>query len=214
MKHLYLFLLSAIAICAFSSSYCQNDDIYLPVPQKNIGKPLMQALELRQSSRSFSPKSLELQELSNLLWAGFGINRIDGGKRTAPSARNWQDIRIYVFMQSGVYLYHPEKHYLSFLLGDDFRGMTGTQDFVKTAPVNFVYVSDQSKMGNASTEDKMIYSGADAAFIAENVYLYCASQNLATVVRASIDKKALVDILKLTPEVKIVLAQTIGYKPE
>jgi SagB-type dehydrogenase family enzyme len=196
----------------FTSSAQEIKSIQLPAPQKDIGKPLMQVLNARQSTRSFTTKQLAMQDVSNLLWAAFGINRIDEGKRTAPSARNWQDIDIYVFLPEGVYIYRSKDNKLEQISRDDLRGMAGVQDFVKTAPLNLVYVSDQSQMGNSSNEDKMMYSGADAGFIAQNVYLYCASQDLGVVVRAMVDKKALAEKLNLKPGQVIVLAQTIGYK--
>ena len=201
------------AICLYITSPAQEiKSIQLPAPQKDIGKPLMQVLNLRQSSRSFTTTKLPMQEISNILWAAFGINRTDEGKRTAPSARNWQDIDIYVFLPEGVYIYQAKDNKLEQISDADLRGMAGVQDFVKTAPLNLVYVSDQSKMGKASKEDKMMYSGANAGFIAQNVYLYCASQDLGVVVRAMVDKKALAEKLNLKPEQVIVLAQTIGYK--
>ena len=201
------------AICLYITSPAQEiKSIQLPAPQKDIGKPLMQVFNLRQSFRSFTTTKLPMQEISNILWAAFGINRTDEGKRTAPSARNWQDIDIYVFLLEGVYIYQAKDNKLEQISDADLRGMAGVQDFVKTAPLNLVYVSDQSKMGKASKEDKMMYSGADAGFIAQNVYLYCASQDLGVVVRAMVDKKALAEKLNLKPGQVIVLAQTIGYK--
>jgi SagB-type dehydrogenase family enzyme len=186
--------------------------IQLPPPQTEIGKPLMQALKLRQSSRSFDSKPLPLQELSNLLWAANGINRPDSGKRTAPSAMNWQEVDVYVARPDALYLYEAKMHSLTPVVGKDLREATGAhQSFVKDAPVNLVYVADSTRMQRASDEDKSIYSATDVGFIAQNVYLYCASQGLAVVVRGSIDRPALAQAMKLRPEQKIVLAQTVGY---
>jgi len=212
MKYSKLFF-TFFAFCFYFTSSAQGiKSIQLPVPQKDIGKPLMQVLNSRQSTRSFTTKQLPMQEVSNLLWSAFGINRTDEGKRTAPSARNWQDIDIYAFIPEGVYIYNAKDNKLEQVTSSDLRSMAGVQDFVKTAPLNLVYVSDQSKMGKSSNEEKMMYSGADAGFIAQNVYLYCASQDLGVVVRAMVDKKALSEKLNLKPEQVIVLAQTIGYK--
>jgi SagB-type dehydrogenase family enzyme len=212
MKYSKLFFFILIICFYFSLQAQEIKSIQLPTPLKDIGKPLMQVLNSRQSTRSFETKQLPMQEISNLLWAAFGINRTDEGKRTAPSARNWQDIDIYVFLHEGVYIYRAKDNKLEQIFSDDLRGMAGVQDFVKSAPLNLVYVSDQSKMGTVSNDDKMMYSGADAGFIAQNVYLYCASQDLGVVVRAMVDKKALAKRLNLKPEQVIVLAQTIGYK--
>jgi SagB-type dehydrogenase family enzyme len=186
--------------------------IQLPPAQTEIGKPLMQALKLRQTSRNFDSKPLPLQELSNLLWAANGINRPDSGKQTAPSAMNWQEIDVYVALPDALYLYDAKMHTLTPVVAKDLREATTTgQSFVKDAPVNLVYVADMSRATRGSEADKSFYSAADAGFIAQNVYLYCASQGLATVVRGSVDRVALAPAMKLRPDQRIVLAQTVGY---
>jgi SagB-type dehydrogenase family enzyme len=180
-------------------------------PQMEGGRPLMQVLTDRSSSRSFSSEKLPLQVLSNLLWAAFGINRPGSGKRTAPSAMDWQEIDIYVATEEGLYLYDARGRQLQPILSQDIRGLTGRQSFVKEAPLNLIYVADLSRMTGATAEDKDVYAAADTGFISENVYLYCASEGLATVVRGSIDKPALAKVMRLRPDQKIMLAQTIGY---
>lgn len=185
--------------------------IKLPNPQVEGGRPLMQALKDRSSSRSFSSEKLPLQVLSNLLWAAFGINRPDAGKHTAPSAMNRQEINIYVATIEGLYLYDAKAQTLKPVLSEDIRSVTGRQDYVKDAPINLIYVADFARMDVSAKEDKEIYSAADAGFISQNVYLYCASEGLATVVRGSIDRDALAKKMKLRSDQKIVLAQTVGY---
>jgi SagB-type dehydrogenase family enzyme len=185
--------------------------IKLLKPQVDKGRPLMQVLKDRSSSRSFSKEKLPIQVLSNLLWAAFGVNRTDTGKRTAPSAMNRQEIDIYVATADGLYLYDAKAHALTPILSEDIRAMTGTQEYVKDAAVNLIYVADYSKMGTSTKEDKDIYSAADTGFISENVYLCCASEGLATVVRGSIDRRALSKVMKLRPDQKVILAQSLGY---
>lgn len=183
----------------------------LPPPQTEGGKPLMQVLKLRQSAREFSPQALPPQLLSNLLWAAAGINRPQSGKRTAPSARDWQEIDIYVATAEAVYRYDAGDHLLRTVVARDLRGLTGSQDFVAQAPVNLVYVADLNRMRDASADQKDFYAAADAGFIAENVYLFCASEGLAVVVRGSIDREAFAAALGLAPHQRVVLAQTVGY---
>lgn len=178
--------------------------------QPGSGGPLMQLLWKRMSSREFSPEPLPLEVLSNLLWAAFGINRPDG-KRTAPTASNRQEIDIYVAMAKGLYLYDAKANLLNPILSEDIRGMTGRHPFVKEAAVNLIYVADYTKMTTSREEDKILYSAAATGLISENVYLYCASEGLATVVRAAIDKPALAALMKLRPDQKIILAQSVGY---
>ena len=183
----------------------------LPNPQTEGGKPLMQALLERKSSREFSTEKLPPQVLSNLLWAADGVNRSDSGKRTAPSAVNWQNIDIYVAMADGLYLYDALGNALKLILKEDIRAATGKQEFVKDVPMDLVYVADFSKINRGTDEDKTFYSAAHTGFISQNVYLYCASEGLATVVRGMVDKEALAKTMKLRPDQKIMLAQSVGY---
>lgn len=182
----------------------------LPPAQDTGGKPLMEALAHRKSSRDFRAARLPAQTLADLLWAGAGVNRADG-RRTAPSASNRQEVDIYVATADGVFLYQSGLHRLDPILAGDLRGATGTQSFVKDAPVNLIYVADFARMGNSREEEKKLYSAADTGFISQNVYLYCASAGLATVVRGSVDRATLGKILHLRPEQRIVLAQSVGY---
>jgi SagB-type dehydrogenase family enzyme len=185
--------------------------VYLPVPQTDGGKPLMQVLKGRHSAREFSSEKLPAQVLANLLWAAFGINRPETGKRTAPSAMNWQEIEVYVASADGLYAYDAKANMLNPVLAQDLRGAAGVQPFVKDAPLNLIYVADLAKTGNGSAEDRNFYIAADVGFIAENVYLFCASEGLAVVVRGGVDRPALAKLMKLRPDQKILLAQTVGY---
>ena len=186
-------------------------DINLPAPRVKGGKPIMEALGDRQSTRDFSAKKLSPQVLSDLLWAAFGINRADSGKRTAPSTRNWQETDLYVILEEGIYLYQPAENRLKSIVKGDQRKLAGSQSFAATAPLNLVYVSDTSKMGEVSQDDKMLYAGADTGFISQNVYLFCASEGLGTVVRAFVNRPDLAAALKLPKHKIITLAQTVGY---
>ena len=206
-KKIFLFLL----IYSLHLHSQELGSIHLPSPQKEIGMPLMKALELRQSTRSFDTTALPMQEISNLLWAADGINRPESGKRTAPSAMNWQEVDIYVFLAQGTFLYDAKSNTLQSIQGRDLRELTGKQGFVKDVPLNLVYTVDERRISRASDEEKNRWSAADVGFIAQNVYLYCASQGLAAVVRGMIDRDALIKALKLKPEQKIILAQSVGY---
>ncbi len=185
--------------------------IALPQPQTDGGMPLMKALKNRQTSREYSDKKLSEQQLSNLLWAACGVNRPDSKKRTAPSAMNYQEVDLYVFTSDGWYRYDPFRNGLVEYSKEDLRASTGVQDFVKTAPVNLIFVADYTKMTKSDDKTKEIYSTADAAFISENVYLFCSSEGLATGVRAYVDKEKLGKLMNLKPEQHILLGQSVGY---
>jgi len=179
--------------------------------QSDTGRPLLHVLKERKSSRAFSPRNLPKRVLSNLLWAANGINRPASGGRTAPSAMNQHEIDIYVATAEGLYLFDAKGRQLRPVLKQDIRVLTGVQAYVQDAPVNLIFVADFSRMSRTPAQDRDLYAGANTGFISQNIYLYCASEGLATVVRGSIDREALADAMKLGPEQKIILAQSVGY---
>jgi len=213
VKNLFYSILLLTGVLIRGISIAQSADIQLDKPDLNSGKPLMAVLSERSSHREFNNKELSLEHLSGLLWAACGINRPESGKRTAPSAMNWQDVQVYVFLKSGIYFYKEDGHKLELIKEGDYRAEAGSQDFVATAPVNLIYVSDYSRMTKASDKDKEFYSGLNTGFISQNVYLYCASENLNTVVRAYVDREALHKLIGLKPEQHVVVGQTVGYRP-
>jgi len=196
-------------LAARSGSAQELAPVVLPAPQTEGGKPLMQAFKLRATARAFAPEPLPPQTLANLLWAAWGINRPQEGKRTAPSTRNWQEIEVVVLNAAGAYTYDAAGNALKPLGAGDVRSLAGTQDFVKDAPVTLVLVADTSRM--QAGPDTQAYAYADAAFISQNVYLFCASEGLATGVRASVDRPALAKALKLRDNQLIVFAQSVGF---
>jgi nitroreductase len=181
--------------------------IDLPTPQKTGGMPVMEALSKRATSRAFDSPDLSAQQLSNLLWAAFGVNRPDG-KRTAPSAMNFQETDVYVLLKQGAYVYDAKANRLNQVLSEDVRPLGGVQDFVKDAPVTLVYVADLAKMRSGLEKDGT--ASIDVGFISQNVYLYCASEGLATGVRLMVDRDALAKRLGLRPDQKIIAAQSVG----
>jgi nitroreductase len=182
----------------------------LPPPRSEGGMPLMSALKLRRSTREFVDRSLPAQTLSDLLWAAFGVNR-PSGDRTAPYWRHIMVIDVYAAMADGVWFYDPTSHSLALHLETDIRAQTGLQDFVGTAPVNLIYVAHGERMTDVSTEDRRLYASVDAAFIGQNVYLYCASEGLASVFRGAVDHAKLGTILRLPDQQFVTFAQTVGY---
>ena len=205
-----------------------GDVIKLPAPQTSGGKPLMEALKLRQSMRgNFGPAvNLTQQQLSNLLWAANGVNREKGNYRTAPTAAGWNNIDIYVTTSDGLFIYDAAAHGLKVVKKEDVRATSGlegpaggfmVQDFAKTAPVSLIYVADIEKTGGMKWEGEDVgatWSYANAAAIAQNVYLYCASEGLACILRAMIDPAQVAKSFNLRPGQKAILTTTIGQFPK
>ncbi len=183
--------------------------VALPTPQTSGGKPLMQVLKTRKSVRDFGPEPLSRQTISNLLWAAWGVNREDG-RRTAPSASNRQEIDVYVVMADGAYLYDAKANALQPVAPGDLRKFAGTQAYVAAAPLNLVYVADTARLGGDDAA-KLATANADTGFIAQNVYLFCASEGLGTVVRGSLNRDDLGKALNLRAGQRITLAQSVGH---
>ena len=200
----------SIFVAAFIAGSLFAQSIDLPAPQKTGGMPLMDALAKRSTARTFDSKELTPRQLSSLLWAAFGINRPDG-KRTAPSARDFQETDIYVLLKQGAYVYAAKSNKLDLVVAEDIRALGGTQAFVKDAPVTLVFVADLSKMGVGSNEDKKNTANIDVGYISQNVYLFCASEGLVTGARMSVNRATLGPKLKLRPDQMIILAQSVGY---
>jgi nitroreductase len=234
------FLLAALVLGPVLS-WGQPQDlktIKLNEPNKTRGLPVMQAFALRASVRDWSEKDLNLQDLSDLLWAANGVNRPDG-KRTAPSAMNAQDIDIYVFMKDGAYLYDAAGHMLKPIVAGDHRsevtmrpGGPGAKPEAKPqtpppgakpeakpgpggpgtpAPVQIFLISDISRFTRGETAGKLEIAALDAGIVSENIGLFCAGTGLATRPRASMDKAKIKELLKLSETQYPFLNMPVGY---
>lgn len=221
-------LFIVVCLLAAGSLFAQElAQIALPAPQTRGGKPLMEALALRVTSRAFATTPLPLQTMANILWTAQGMNGPKGADATsgatpiAPSAVGWQEIDVYVVLKAGAYLYDPKAHNLKPVVRGDLRALTGIQPFVKDAPATLVYVADSRRIGyppgfpqalmDGAELHKELMEWADAALISQNVSLYCASEGLATGLREAIDRPPLAEALKLDTAQSVIMAQCVGY---
>ena len=187
-----------------------NTEIILPAPVCIGGMPLRDALMTRRSVRTYSPRRFnlndkqDLQLLSDLLWAAFGP--ISPKRRSAPSSHNRQETDLYVLLPEGAFRYDPS--------GTDLRAASGAQDYVGTAAAEIAFVADTTKVTGKSPRGLVETIYVDTGFISQNIYLFCASEGLATVVRAMVPKESLAAALGLAPTQEITLVQTVGWKSE
>ena len=205
-----LFLTIVISICSLAM-YAQGGNIRLSAPSKKGGMPLMQALNERQTIRAYTDEALTLQQLSDVLWAAVGVNRPEkDNRRTSPTARNAQEIEVYVFIESGVYFYDAVKHELVLVKSGDHRKDAAKQEFAQKAPLVMVFVANYDKFGErGDPESNAFYGATDAGFASQNAYLYCASEGLGTVVLGMIDREKLAEMLSLKNG-KAILSQAVG----
>lgn len=200
MRH---FIISSM-LTMMSFSNCVAADIALPPPQKTGGMPLMEALSKRKSTREFSSdKRLSEQQLADLLWAACGFNRED--KLTIPTALNKQEITVYVITPEGAWLYVAKENKLTQVTDKDIRDYAAAQDYAKKAPLNIAIVSDKELMAHD------IFAGTDAGAVMQNIYLWCAANEVGTVTRGSFDGESLAKALGLKESQRVILVQTVGY---
>ncbi len=182
----------------------------LPAPNMSGGRPLMEVLRDRRSTREFSTQAVSREQLANLLWAAFGVNRPETGQRTAPCTMNLRSIDIYVATTDSVYRYDAEAHGLVVIGRRDVRAITGGQDYVKIAPLALIYVADHARFAKVAVEERAFYAAVDTGLIAQNAYLYSASEGLGCVVHMPGDRAALQQALELRPDQHIVLVHSVG----
>ena len=209
MKSIFL---SLVAACMLSGAYAQTlSPIQLKAPEKKAGLSVMETLANRHSTREFSNKNLTLQELSNLLWAANGINRPEKRMRTAPSAMNAQEVDVYVCMEEGAFLYDAKSNQLQPVIQEDLRGLVGgKQTFVKNAPVVLLMVSDLSKLPGGNSEQTKLMAAIDAGIVSQNISIACSGLGLITGPRASMDKEALAQKLKLKSTQLLLMNNPVG----
>lgn len=200
--------------------------IKLPAPKELKKKSVFAALKARRTVREIGGKKLPLQLLSDLLWAGFGVNRQKGPfgipGRTAGSASNSQEIDLYVALPDGVYLYEAVPHRLTPVVAGDLRALAinkGQGSLGAAAPVRIIYVVDLDKLvhsrgyqepGLRDGEVQKSYYYVDTGWIAGNVSVFAASQGL-TAWFHNCQKAALAEKLKLRPSQRVLFAQTVGW---
>lgn len=203
--------LAAAGLVRPAAAQTSSPTIKLPPPVMAGGMSVMQALDKRRSIRSFSDQPLSEQIMSNLLWAAFGINRPESGDRTAPSWRHSIETDLYVCRADGVFLYEPKAHELRRVLDSDIRKATSSMVFAATAPAVLVYAADITRMAKAPREEQVLNAHVDSAIIGQNVYLYCASAGLGTVILGSIDRPGLPQRMALREGQIVTFAQPVGH---
>ena len=206
----------AISVSLSASVVNAQDVLKLPAPK--IRGQVMKALKSRVSFKGFSTRELSDQRLSDLLWAGFGINNPRTGRRTASSAFGANEMDIYVLSSQGIFFYDASAHSLLSVNRKDIREILATQGYAKTAPVHFVYVADYNRANEAYPDqfekDASTWAMMHTGFIAQNVELYCTVNKMTAIVRLGGNQDTLRKEMRLGDHQQIIVSQAIGYRPD
>lgn len=196
-------------ICTIDTMVAES--IVLPAAQTTGGMPIYDAMSARATYRNFSSDALSDQTISNLLWMATGVNRAsaDDPRLTVPTARNAQEIDVYVCTKSAVYLYHPVGHKLTLVTKGDYRAKAGNNPFHANSGVDLIFVANYDKMEGFDEHGKSFYGATDAAYVSQNVYLFCAAENLKTCVCGNIDREEIAKFIHLKNGY-VTLSQPVG----
>lgn len=204
-------LLATALLAALSATSMRAQTIQLPAPDMNRRTlSVMETFKQRKSERAFASRSIDRQTLSDLLWCAQGKNREDG-KLTTPTCMNWQEIRLYVFDKEGVFLFNPQAHSLEKVAEGDNRKLVATgQEWAAEAPICIVLVDDLDKHQRYDERSREM-TAVDVGICTQNICLACAAYGLSTVPRASMDRKAIQQLLKLSENQLPIMNNPVGY---
>ncbi|USH00153.1 SagB/ThcOx family dehydrogenase [Thermococcus argininiproducens] len=164
-------------------------ELKLPEPKTQGEMSVEETIFKRRSIRRYREESLTLGELSQILWAAYGINA--WGKRTSPSAGARYPFEVYVVVSNvegltpGFYHYDGKRHVLKLIREGDLRkelvqACLG-QKCVATAPVNIVMVAHYERTTSKYGERGIRYVHIDAGHMGQNIYLQATALGLGTV---------------------------------
>lgn len=174
-------------------------DILLPLPEvrENISS-IEQVLLLRRSVRDFVNQSVSINDLSQILWACYGLSSGFRGFKTTPSAGATYPLDVYAvikeeavrlskesFVEAGVYRYDPEKHCLNLVKKGDYscslmNACLG-QRWVRDAVFNVVLVAVFERTTSYYGERGERYVWIEVGHAAQNVYLEAVALGLGCV---------------------------------
>ena len=206
-----IFTIVMLALTLVSTFGAQAQESFpLPTTKHELLRmPLSLAAQHRKTDRNFQKEQISKEQLSDVLWMAYGFNRPKSNKRTVPSARNVQEMDIYVMLEQGVYLYNAEKNMLEMVEGGDHRKEISKQEHFATAPVAIIIVANYDRMKDFDNESRDFYSAVDCGYVSQNIYIACSAMKLGTVACGAIDREALTEILKVKNG-KVMLAHPVG----
>jgi SagB-type dehydrogenase family enzyme len=183
---------------ALPDSHPAQNVVKLPDPARESKVSVEKCLAERRSIRKHTAEPVTLAEVSQLLWAAYGVTQplpnvpgVRGGLKTAPSAGGLYPLELYVVagnvtgLATGVYWYRPESHDLVLVEQGDKRkalfDASAGQTWVRDAPASLVYSAVFSRNTDKyGTRGRERYVCMDLGHSAENVYLQCGSLGLGT----------------------------------
>ncbi len=189
--------------------------LQLPEPKLTSDVSVEEALAARRSVRQFTKKELNLEQVSQLAWAGQGITKKDTGYRTAPSAGAIYPIRLYFIIKGGIYVYEPGEHSLEKLINRDLRNAISQaalkQQTLAKAACDILITGSVKKVAAKYGPRARQYMLLEAGHIAQNIHLQAVSLGLGSVPIGAFDGKKVERICRLPAEEEAIYLIAVGY---
>ena len=200
----------------------------LPAPRIKGVLSVEEALSHRRSHRSYLKDAISAEDLSQILWAAYGITkpmpknpRLMGGLRTSPSAGALYPLELYALIgnvkdiEPGVYKYIPPGHKIIKIIDKDIRRELSiaalNQEMISIAPACLFYSAvfnrTAEKYGNRGRER---YVCMDMGHSAQNVYLQAEALNLGTCAIGAFDDVQVKEVMQLPEEEEPLYIMPIG----
>ncbi|MCK5169132.1 MAG: SagB/ThcOx family dehydrogenase [Bacteroidales bacterium] len=231
MKYLVSISLAIfINYVAFATiNYNQNDMTKLPAPKLKSSVSVEEALLNRRSVREFKSNALSLEQVSQILWAAYGVTKevsfpssMRGGYKTAPSAGATYPLEIYIVVGNvkglgkGIYKYLPEGHFLLKTYDQDVRKELAEaaldQEFIEQAPISLVYSAVYSRTTKKYKDrGRERYVCMDLGHSAQNVCLQVVSMSLETCPVGAFEDKMVHNVIMMPDEEEPLYIMPIGY---
>jgi|GEM_PF-5095565 len=189
----------------------------LPEPKIDLNAPLMKAIKNRKSTRRFTEDDVTIDELSNILYCAAGqtkkaTKRVKS-KRVIASACNGQKVHVLVAWRGRVYRYDERDHVLIEVVDKCINEEIVNQKMLKNNKLGLIYIANQcmtSGVYRTSESEFNLLVGTEVGAMSQNVSLYCAVNQLGTVLVGLMDRSKIGKIVNLSDE-KVLYTQVIGH---
>jgi len=175
---------------------------------------LEQAIAVRRSKRSFLPKPLTLEQISQLVWAAQGQDA-HSSYRTVPSAGATYPLELFVVSDDGLFRYLTSKHAFEKLADNDLRTELAVaawgQGFIEAAALTLVFAAEFARTTNRYGRRGIRYVYMEAGHAAQNVHLQAEALGLGSVAVGAFDDTAVSKVLSLPEHLQPLYLVVVGH---
>ncbi|TKJ19430.1 MAG: nitroreductase [Promethearchaeota archaeon Loki_b32] len=188
-------------------------ELKLPNPNLKGEKSLEECIYERESVRSYKDKEIEIEKISQILWAAQGKK---GHKRTVPSAGATFPLEIYITLKDkGFFHYNFEKHVLELITSEDLSKKLAQaswdQKFIAEAYLNVIICAIFERTTQRYGERGVRYVYMEIGHCAQNIHLEAVALGLSSVPIGAYEDNKVKDVLDLKKKIEPLYIIPVGY---